>query len=49
MQVVHAMSRRKLAFVLKKKYKIGCVGIFSYDGAEVQYNTLLLYVCTIYM
>ena len=35
MPVVYAMSRRKLAIVLKKKFKIGCVGIFSYDGAEV--------------
>ena len=34
-QVVHAMSRKRLAFILKKKYMIGCVGIFSYDGAEV--------------
>ena len=33
--VVFAMSRRRLAFVLKKNHKIGCVGIFSYDGAEV--------------
>ena len=32
---MYAMSRRKLAIVLKKKFKIGCVGIFSYDGAEV--------------
>ena len=33
--VVFAMSRRRLAAVLKKKFKMGCVGIFSYDGAEV--------------
>ena len=33
--VVHAMSRRRLAVILKKKFKIGCVGVFSYDGAEV--------------
>ena len=33
--VVHAMSRRRLAVVVKKKFQIGCVGIFSYDGAEV--------------
>ena len=39
-QVVHAMSRKRLAFILKKKYMIGCVGIFSYDGAEV-----LSYAC----
>lgn len=32
---VFAMSRRRLAIVLKKSYKVGCVGIFSYDGAEV--------------
>ena len=39
-EVVHAMSRKRLAFILKKKYMIGCVGIFSYDGAEV-----LSYAC----
>ena len=33
--VVHALSRRRLALILRKKYKMGCVGIFSYDGAEV--------------
>ncbi|CAI8050740.1 Selenocysteine insertion sequence-binding protein 2-like [Geodia barretti] len=38
--VVYAMSRRKLAIVLKKKFKIGCVGIFSYDGAEGHYRKL---------
>lgn len=32
---VFALSRRRLAVILKKKHKIGCVGIFSYDGAEV--------------
>ena len=32
---VFALSRRRLAMLLKKKHKIGCVGIFSYDGAEV--------------
>lgn len=32
---VFAMSRRRLALVLRKKHKIGCVGIFLYDGAEV--------------
>ena len=37
-QVVYAMSRRRLATVLKKTFKIGCVGIFSYDGAEVDYS-----------
>ena len=35
-QVVYAMSRRRLAAVLRKKFKMGCVGIFSYDGAEVK-------------
>ena len=35
MPVVFALSRRRLAMILKKKHKIGCVGIFSYDGAEV--------------
>lgn len=34
--VVFAMSRRRLALVLKKRHKVGCVGIFSYDGAEVR-------------
>jgi len=34
--VVFAMSRKRLAYVLKKKYNIGCVGIFSYEGAEVR-------------
>ena len=34
--MVFAMSRRRLAYVLKKKHNIGCVGIFSYDGAEVR-------------
>ena len=35
-QVVYTMSRRRLAAVLRKKFKMGCVGIFSYDGAEVK-------------
>ena len=35
-QVMYAMSRRRLAAVLRKKFKMGCVGIFSYDGAEVR-------------
>ena len=34
---VFAASRRRLAVILKKKHKIGCVGIFFYDGAEVSY------------
>lgn len=33
--VVFAMSRRRLALVLKKRHKVGCIGIFSYDGADV--------------
>lgn len=33
--VVFAMSRRRLAVMLRKKHQIGCVGIFLYDGAEV--------------
>ena len=32
---VFAMSRRRLAHVLHKAHKVGCVGIFYYDGAEV--------------
>lgn len=32
---VFALSRRRLAHILKKKYNIGSVGIFSYAGAEV--------------
>ena len=39
--IVFAMSRRRLALVLKKRHKIGCVGIFSYDGAEVSFLLLL--------
>ncbi len=35
--VVFAMTRRRLAVLLKKKHRIGCVGIFYYDGAEVLY------------
>ena len=34
--MVFALSRRRMAYVLKKKHNIGCVGIFSYDGAEVR-------------
>ena len=34
--VVFALSRRRLAYVLKKKHKVGSVGIFSYDGAQVR-------------
>ena len=33
--VVFAMNRRRLAVVLKKKFNIGCVGVFNYSGAEV--------------
>ena len=39
--IVFAMSRRRLALVLKKRHKIGCVGIFSYDGAEVSFPLLV--------
>ena len=35
--VIFALSRRRLAMVLKKCHKVGCVGIFSYDGAEVSF------------
>jgi len=35
--VVFAMNRRKLAVLLKKSHRIGCVGIFYYDGADVSY------------
>lgn len=42
--VVFAMSRRRLAAVLKKKFKMGCVGIFSYDGAEVM-DVLYSLIC----
>ena len=34
--LVFALNRRRMAYVLKKKHNIGCVGIFSYDGAEVR-------------
>ena len=33
--VVFALNRRQLARILKKKFNIGCVGLFNYDGAEV--------------
>ena len=33
--IVFATSRRRLALTLKKSHKVGCVGVFSYDGAEV--------------
>ena len=32
---VFALSRHRLASILKKKYNVGSVGIFYYDGAEV--------------
>ena len=32
---IFATSRRRLAVLLHKKHRIGCVGIFYYDGAEV--------------
>ena len=34
--LVFALSRRRLATILHKKQKIGSVGIFYYDGAEVR-------------
>lgn len=37
--VVFAMTRRRLAVLLRKKHQIGCVGIFFYDGAEVGATT----------
>ena len=40
--IVFALSRRRLAYLLKKSHKVGCVGIFSYDGAEV---SISLYRC----
>lgn len=40
--VVFAMSRRRLAVLLRKKHQIGCVGIFLYDGAEVCRTSVLL-------
>jgi len=34
--IIFAMSRRKLAFVMKKSQKkVACVGIFRHEGAEV--------------
>ena len=39
--VIYALSRRQLAYVLKKKFHIGCVGIISYAGAEVRLSTAL--------
>ena len=35
-KVVFAMSRRRLAAVLRKRFKMGCVGILNYDGPEVR-------------
>ena len=43
--IIFAMSRRRLAFVLKKRHKVGCVGIFSYDGAEVSF-VIVVHVLT---
>lgn len=39
--VIYGLSRRKLAYLLKKKHKVGCLGIFSYDGAETWYKQLV--------
>jgi selenocysteine insertion sequence-binding protein 2 len=39
--VVFALTRRRLAFLLKKKYNIGCVGLFSIAGAEDKYKRLM--------
>eukprot|EP00731_Ephydatia_muelleri_P017820 Em0010g918a len=39
--VAYGLSRRKLAYLLKKKHKVGCLGIFSYDGAEVWYKQMM--------
>ena len=33
--IIFAMSRRRLALTLKKTHKVGCVGVFRYEGAEV--------------
>ena len=33
--LVFALNRRRLAFILKKKFNIGCIGIISCAGAEV--------------
>ena len=33
--IIFALSRRRLAYLLCKKQKIACVGVFYYDGAEV--------------
>ena len=33
--IIFAMSRRRLAVTLKKSHKVGCVGVFRYEGAEV--------------
>ena len=32
---IFALSRRRLAVTLKKSHKVGCVGVFRYEGAEV--------------
>ena len=43
--VVYATSRRRLAVLLRKKHRIGCVGIFYYDGAEVCYSISIAASC----
>ncbi len=40
---VYALSRRRLGYVMRKSHKVGCVGIFSYDGAEVRQSCSALY------
>ncbi|XP_064394353.1 selenocysteine insertion sequence-binding protein 2-like [Halichondria panicea] len=38
---IFALSRRRLAVTLKKSHKVGCVGVFRYEGAESHYKRLL--------
>ncbi|XP_003382852.1 PREDICTED: selenocysteine insertion sequence-binding protein 2-like [Amphimedon queenslandica] len=39
--LVFALNRRRLAFILKKKFNIGCIGIISCAGAEETYKKLM--------
>ncbi len=41
---IFALSRRRLAVTLKKSHKVGCVGVFRYEGAEV--STFQRYIAT---
>ena len=41
---IFALSRRRLAVTLKKSHKVGYVGVFRYEGAEV--STLQRYIAT---